>query len=50
MGELITRKEGVEKRYLLNLAINPEIIEEIVNDIINAHEIDNWEIKEGWSI
>ena len=50
MGELITRKNGVEKRYLLNLAISPEITEEIVNDIINAHEIDNWEIVSGWSI
>ncbi len=50
MGELITRKNGVEKRYLLNLAINPQITEELVNDIINAHEIDNWEIVDGWSI
>jgi len=50
MGELITRKDGVEKRYLLNLAINQEVTEEIVNDILNAHEVDNWEIVDGWSI
>ena len=48
MGTLITRKDGVEKNYLLNLCINPEITEKIVNDILNANEIDNWEIVDGF--
>ena len=50
MGTLITRKDGVEKRYLLNLAINPQITEEIVNDIVDTYEVDNWEIKDGYFI
>ena len=44
MGTLITRKDGVQKNYLLNLCINPKITEEIVNDILDTHEIEDWEI------
>ena len=50
MGTLITRKDGVEKSYLLNLCINQDITERIINDIIDTHEVDDWEVKDGYFI
>ena len=48
MGTLITRKDGVEKNYLLNLSINPKITEELINDILDVHEVDDWEVVDGF--
>ena len=46
MGTLITRKNGIQKNYLLNLDINPEVTEKVVNDILDNQEIEDWEIVE----
>ena len=46
LGTLVTKKNGVVKNYLLNLENKDETIMKVVNDVLNHHHPDEWQIIE----